>query len=535
MTLLRWLVVSACVALVAGASGPDSLAGMYLSLLMPDRSLGCPSLAAAVGRSFDTVQPCEARLVHKFFRGAALFVHPDKVAGGPWSNQGREVAAGLFLHLSLQRDVGLCWLKPETCPSSVSLILSKAAELRESLLTVDAARGWAHLFLNVHDRDACAAHRFAVRHRLAVMAETQGPVTPSAVRRAHPVVIEIVQVLKRLCSGADLSVAVRDGAGPQIYDQSTARLASMAVAKFKTGLEVTEFAISEGLPKFAFPAPEPVSQPELVEGDDFDLPELVNAGSAAAESTIEGVKVISAYYVASRSPSAGSVVETGYSEYYTSGVASATTTETMTTTTAPFVKETTTGAPASSESQPAYSYYSDQSVPPHPQPDESSVEQETDLPSFSPSPAPVPVRDDGSTPVSKYSVLVDWFLISLLGAGIVAQCSYYEMAFDLRGGGVRSIGVEPSPLRRSSCDPCLRVMMSAGKPGLKCLCFQFDEFILRSHRRAPNVHQQMCTTRKPFQRLGGLLSNHPNQNQRTTNYQMRKCTAEKFLQLFRAL
>ena len=33
-------------------------------------------------------------------------------------------------------------------------------------------------------------------------------------------------------------------------------------------------------------------------------------------------------------------------------------------------------------------------------------------------------------------------------------------------------------------------------------------------RRAPNVHQQMCTTRKPFQRLGGLLSNHPNQNQK---------------------
>ena len=31
-------------------------------------------------------------------------------------------------------------------------------------------------------------------------------------------------------------------------------------------------------------------------------------------------------------------------------------------------------------------------------------------------------------------------------------------------------------------------------------------------RRAPNVHQQMwlCTTRRPFQRLGGLLSNHPN-------------------------
>ena len=53
---------------------------------------------------------------------------------------------------------------------------------------------------------------------------------------------------------------------------------------------------------------------------------------------------------------------------------------------------------------------------------------------------------------------------------------------------------------------------------------------------APNVHQQMCTTRRPFQRLGGLLSNHPNQNQKkTTNYQMRKCTAEKFLQLFRAL
>ena len=30
-------------------------------------------------------------------------------------------------------------------------------------------------------------------------------------------------------------------------------------------------------------------------------------------------------------------------------------------------------------------------------------------------------------------------------------------------------------------------------------------------RRAPNVHQQMCTTRRPFQRPGGLLSNHPNQ------------------------
>ena len=32
-------------------------------------------------------------------------------------------------------------------------------------------------------------------------------------------------------------------------------------------------------------------------------------------------------------------------------------------------------------------------------------------------------------------------------------------------------------------------------------------------RAAPNVHQQMCTTGRPFQRLGGLLSNHPNQNQ----------------------
>ena len=33
----------------------------------------------------------------------------------------------------------------------------------------------------------------------------------------------------------------------------------------------------------------------------------------------------------------------------------------------------------------------------------------------------------------------------------------------------------------------------------------------RVPRRAPNVHQQMCTTRRPFQRLGGLLSNHPDQ------------------------
>ena len=29
--------------------------------------------------------------------------------------------------------------------------------------------------------------------------------------------------------------------------------------------------------------------------------------------------------------------------------------------------------------------------------------------------------------------------------------------------------------------------------------------------------QQMCTTRRPFQRLGGLLSNHPNQNQKKNN------------------
>ena len=33
------------------------------------------------------------------------------------------------------------------------------------------------------------------------------------------------------------------------------------------------------------------------------------------------------------------------------------------------------------------------------------------------------------------------------------------------------------------------------------------------NRSAPNVHQQMCTTRRPFQRLGGVLSNYPNQNQ----------------------
>ena len=50
----------------------------------------------------------------------------------------------------------------------------------------------------------------------------------------------------------------------------------------------------------------------------------------------------------------------------------------------------------------------------------------------------------------------------------------------------------------------------------------------------------MCTNKcaQPeghFSVLGGLLSNHPNQNQKTTNYQMRKCTAKKFLQLFRAL
>ena len=50
---------------------------------------------------------------------------------------------------------------------------------------------------------------------------------------------------------------------------------------------------------------------------------------------------------------------------------------------------------------------------------------------------------------------------------------------------------------------------------------------------APNVHQQMCTTRKPFQHLGGLLSNHPNQNQKkTNNYQWESALPKSFCNFF---
>ena len=46
-------------------------------------------------------------------------------------------------------------------------------------------------------------------------------------------------------------------------------------------------------------------------------------------------------------------------------------------------------------------------------------------------------------------------------------------------------------------------------------------------RRAPNVHQQMCTTRRPFQRLGGLLSNHPNQNKKDNKLSNEKVHCRK--------
>ena len=66
----------------------------------------------------------------------------------------------------------------------------------------------------------------------------------------------------------------------------------------------------------------------------------------------------------------------------------------------------------------------------------------------------------------------------------------------------------------------------------------FSSFLLcrvadpSADRRAPDVHQQMCTTRRPFQ--PPEQSAGPN-IKKATNYQMRKCTAEKFLQLFRSL
>ena len=50
-----------------------------------------------------------------------------------------------------------------------------------------------------------------------------------------------------------------------------------------------------------------------------------------------------------------------------------------------------------------------------------------------------------------------------------------------------------------------------------------------------NVHQQMCTTGRPFQRLGGLLSNHPNKIKKTTNSQMRESALPKSFCNFFAL
>ena len=61
---------------------------------------------------------------------------------------------------------------------------------------------------------------------------------------------------------------------------------------------------------------------------------------------------------------------------------------------------------------------------------------------------------------------------------------------------------------------------------------------LENRRRAPDVHQQMCTTRRPFQRLGGLLSNHPDQNQKNNKLSNEKVPLPKnfcnFFALFRS-
>ena len=46
-------------------------------------------------------------------------------------------------------------------------------------------------------------------------------------------------------------------------------------------------------------------------------------------------------------------------------------------------------------------------------------------------------------------------------------------------------------------------------------------------RRALNVHQQLCTTRRPFQLLGGLLSNHPSQNQKNNKLSNEKVHCRK--------
>ena len=41
------------------------------------------------------------------------------------------------------------------------------------------------------------------------------------------------------------------------------------------------------------------------------------------------------------------------------------------------------------------------------------------------------------------------------------------------------------------------------------------------------MHQQMCTTGRPFQRLGGLLSNHPNRNQKDEEFSNEKVYCRK--------
>ena len=41
------------------------------------------------------------------------------------------------------------------------------------------------------------------------------------------------------------------------------------------------------------------------------------------------------------------------------------------------------------------------------------------------------------------------------------------------------------------------------------------------------MHQQMCTTRRLFQRLGGLLTNHPNQNQKNNKLSNEKVHCRK--------
>ena len=53
------------------------------------------------------------------------------------------------------------------------------------------------------------------------------------------------------------------------------------------------------------------------------------------------------------------------------------------------------------------------------------------------------------------------------------------------------------------------------------------QHVICGYWRAPNAHQQMCTTGRTFQRLGGLLSNHPAQNQESDELSNEKAHCKK--------